>query len=311
MEKKNIIIWLKSSQKETFTAAYHKGASYLRLAERLAARNRLFFAYDAGCYHGDDLFYPVDEYRDGEFVPRSEKIKADVVYNLGNIPNETFTPGRARISNTPAFKKLFASKFEVYRLLPEFFPKTFFIEHKPDFFDALKGIATEKAVLKPDTGTGGRGVKIFDKAAATLDEGMEKTIAEGALLQEFIDTRNGIAGICGSYHDLRLAVVNDAIALTHVRIPEPGSLIANYQQGASIKELAREDLPEKVVLLHAKVHAKMIERFPSPMYTMDVGINATGDPLLFEINGTTAFPWPEFQSRDLFIEKLAQHLEGL
>lgn len=309
--QKNIIIWLRSSQKETFTTAYYKGACYLQLANRLSSRNRLFFAYDASSYRGEDIFSPVTEYIDGELIARNEKIKADIIYNLGAIPDKNFIPREARISNTPTFKKFFASKFEVYKLLPEFFPKTIFIQTEDDFSKALKEITTEKAVLKPNTGTGGEGVRVFNKTTPALDEEMKKTIAEGALLQEFIDTKNGIADICDSYHDLRLAVVNNTIALTHVRIPEPGSLIANFQQGAFIKELAREDLPENIILFHAKVHAAIIERFPNPMYTMDLGIDAAGHPLLFEINGTTAFPWPEFQSRDFFIEQLAEHLEHL
>jgi len=316
--RKNIVIWLRSSQKETFTAAYHKGASYLQLADRLSTRNNLFFAYDAASYRGGDIFHPVEEYANGKFVPLrddSEKIKADVIYNLGNIPDESFTTSTARISNTPAFKKFFASKFEAYKLLPEFFPKTFFITSENDVFEALKNIGTERAVLKPNTGTGGRGVHIFPIANVEQELNattMKATIAEGALLQEFVDTKNGIAGICPSYHDLRLAIVNDAIALTHVRIPEPGSLIANYQQGATIKELARADLPETIIALHKKIHATITERFPAPMYTMDVGLDsATGAPLLFEINGTTAFPWPEFAAKDFFIEQLAEHLERL
>lgn len=312
--RKNIVIWLRSSQKETFTTAYHKGASYLQFAKRLAERNNLFFAYDASSYRGDDIFYPVDKYSDGGIIkPIDEKIKADVIYNLGNIPDETFASGgAARISNTPAFRKFFSSKWNAYQLLPEFFPKTISIDNESDFFAALKNIATENAVLKPNTGTGGRGVRIFEKTKPVLDDEMRATIAEGALLQEFIDTKNGIAGICSAHHDLRLAVVNDTIALTHVRIPAPGSLIANYQQGAIIKELAREtDLPQAVMALYKKVHAKITERFPNPMYTMDVGISADGIPLLFEINGTTAFPWPEFESKDFFIEQLAAHLERL
>jgi glutathione synthase/RimK-type ligase-like ATP-grasp enzyme len=199
----------------------------------------------------------------------------------------------------------------VYKLLREFSPKTIFVDNETDFFEALKNITTEKVVLKPNTGTGGRGVRIFDKNDPVLDEKMKSVIAEGALLQEFIDTKHGIAGICDSYHDLRLAVVNDTIALVHVRAPEPGSLIANYQQGATIKELAREDLPEEVVAFHKKIHTKITEQFPKPMYTMDIGVGASGHPLLFEINGTTAFPWPEFQSKDFFIEQLATHLEHL
>ena len=314
MERKNIIIWIKSSQKETFSSLYHKGASYKDLVVRLASRNNVFFAYDASSYQGNDLFFPVSEYKNGELIVSGngeKKIKADVIYNLGNIPGDDFIVRDAKITNTPVFKKFFASKFDAYTLLSAFFPKTIFIDNEAAFSEEIKNIVGEPIVFKPNTGTGGRDVRIFNRADAVLDEEMKKIILQGALLQEFIDTSRGIPGICDSYHDLRLATVNDTIALTHVRTPAPGSLIANYQQGATIRELAREDLPPVVISFHAKVHAIIARKFPHPMYTMDIGLNSQGQPQLFEINSTTAFPWPEFESKDFFIEQLAAHVESL
>jgi glutathione synthase/RimK-type ligase-like ATP-grasp enzyme len=321
----NVVVWIKSSQKEIFTPQYHKGASYLALLDALAERgHRVFFAYDAESWRGDNQFSPVAEYRDKalHYFPdiNDELIRADVIYNLGNIPNDNF-PGdntetlntghaRAHIANTPAFRTFCASKFAVYEYLRDFFPKTIFIRSEEKFYDALEKLPGERMVFKPNTGTNGRGVRVLKKDEATLDEEMRSIIAEsgGALLQEFIDTSRGIPGICASHHDLRLATVNNVIALTHVRTPELGSLIANYAQGATIHELAAKDIPEKVLTFYKKVHAKLADRFPNSMHTMDIGIGADGAPLLFEINGTTAFPWPEFEGKDFFIENLAEHL---
>jgi hypothetical protein len=303
----NIVVWIKSSQKEIFTSHYHKGASYLALLDALTrCGHRVFLAHDAESWRGNDMFSV-----GGEIEP----IRADVIYNLGNIPGDDF-PGdssRARITNTPAFRTFCASKFAVHEYLREFFPKTILITSEKDFYGALEKLPRERVVFKPNTGTNGRGVKVLKKDEVALDDEMRAIIAEpgGALLQEFIDTSKGIVGICDSYHDLRLATVNNVIALAHVRIPEPGSLIANYAQGATIHELAAADIPKKVHPFYQKVHAKIVERFPNPMYTMDIGIGADGTPLLFEINGTTAFPWPEFASKDFFIEQLTEHLIAL
>lgn len=306
---KNIVIWIRSSQKETFSPHYHKGESYLALLDELARRgHRVSFAYDGGGWRGGDLFYNGDT---------RETVRADIVYNLGNIPGEDF-PGaaaarqsHARITNTPAFRGFCASKFRVYGYLREFFPKTIRVTREAALLPSLKELPGDMAVFKPDTGTNGRGVRVLKKDEMTLDDEMRAIIAEpgGALLQEFVDTSRGIPGICDSYHDLRLAIVNNVIALTHVRIPEPGSLIGNYAQGATIRELAPEDIPKKVLAFHERVHAKITERFHDPMYTMDIGVGTDGTPLLFEINGTTAFPWPEFAGRDFFIKNLADHLE--
>jgi glutathione synthase/RimK-type ligase-like ATP-grasp enzyme len=325
----NVIVWIKSSQKEIFTPQYHKGASYLALLHALSRRgHRVFLAYDESSWRGDDRFSPAAEYRDGTLRTvadgNSEPVCVDVVYNLGNIPGEAFPrrdaisktagePSYARITNTPVFRNFCASKFAVYEYLREFFPKTILIMREEDFLPALKKISGDFFVFKPNTGTNGRGVKVLKKNEPALDDEMRAIIAEpgGALIQEFIDTSRGILGICDMYHDLRLAIVNNVIALTHVRIPESGSLIANYAQGATIRELAVEDIPKNILAFYHKVRTKIAERFPNSMYTMDIGVGASGEPLLFEINGTTAFPWSEFVGKDFFIENLAKHLENL
>jgi glutathione synthase/RimK-type ligase-like ATP-grasp enzyme len=335
----NIIIWIKSSQKEIFTSAYHKGASYLALLNALARHgHRVFLAYDTASWHGDDQFSPATEYRDGALqvsqnkdahknngieIDAIELIRADVIYNLGNIPGDDF-PGNdmtspnathpcARITNTPAFRTFCASKFAAYEYLHAFFPKTILITREEDFYGALEKLSGDRFVFKPNTGTNGRGVKVLKKDEVVFDKEMRAIIAEpgGALLQEFVDTSRGIPSICAAHHDLRLATVNNVIALTHVRTPEPGNLIANYAQGATIHELTAADIPKKVLMFYKKVHAKIIEQFSNPMYTMDIGVGADGKPYLFEINGTTAFPWPEFEGKDFFIENLAEHLTKL
>ncbi len=311
---KNIIIWIKYSQKEIFSLHYHKGPSYLALLEALYRRgHRVFLTFGAADLRGNDtLFPPAAEYRDGALqAPGSaDPIRADVVYNLGDIPS---IHGMSPITNTPAFRRFFASKYAAYELLHEFFPQTIRVKREEDLSPARARFPDARAVFKPDTGTNGRGVTVMEKGDAALNEEMRAIIAEpgGAILQEFIDTASGISRICDSYHDLRIAVMNKGtIALTHVRIPEPGSLIANYAQGATIRELSPADLPESVLSLHRAVYGRIAARFPNPMYTMDVGIGADGRPLLFEINGTTAFPWPGFAGKNFFMKNLAEHLEG-
>ncbi len=311
--RKNIIIWIKYSQKEIFSPYYHKGPSYLALLGELYGRgHRVFLSFGAADLHGEDAFFsPAAEYRDGALqAPESaDPVRADVIYNLGNIPA---IHGVSPITNTPAFRTFFASKYAAYELLREFFPRTIRVKRKEDLSAALAQLPNERAVFKPDTGTNGRGVTMMKRGGTAFNEEMCAIIAEpgGAILQEFVDTASGISGACDSYHDLRIVVMNrGVIALTHVRIPEPGSLIANYAQGATIRELSPADLPKSVLTLHRAVYETIAARFPNPMYTMDAGIGADGRPLLFEINGTTAFPWPGFAGKEFFIKTLAEHLE--
>ncbi len=307
--RQNVVIWLKSSQRETFTPEYHKGAIYNQLARALAARHNLFFAYDAGSYRGGDVFAPVYEYKNEALFPSPTHATADAIYNLGNIPQEGFTALRARITNTPAFKKFCASKQDMYEYLREFSPLAIPVATEAEYLSAVERIPTDTVVFKPNTGTNGTGVRIFEKSEAALNEEMKTDIAKGALVQEFVDTKNGMPSICDSYHDLRLVTINEKIALTHVRIPEPGSRIASYQRGATIRELSVRTLPKEIISFYEAVHKKIIARFPKPMYSMDIGITASG-PRLFELNGHTAFPWPGFDCRNSFIEILVAHIEN-
>ncbi len=317
--RKNIVLWLKRSQRETFTPGYYKGATYSQLARELAARHNLFFAYDAGSYRSNDVFAPVYEYKNDALLLSPTQVTADAIYNLGNIPQEDFTTLRAGITNTPAFKKFCASKRDIYEYLREFSPLTIPVATEAEFFSAVERIPTDTVVFKPNTGTNGAGVRIFEKSEAVLNEEMKADIEKGALVQEFVDTKNGISSICDSYHDLRLVTINEKIALTHVRIPEPGSRIASYQRGAAIRELSVRALPQEVLSFYAAVHKKVTARFPKPMYSMDIGMDSfprgysgpSAGPRLFELNGHTAFPWPEFDCRDSFIEHLVAHIESV
>ncbi len=310
MKKGNIVIWLKSSQREAFSPSYHKSTSYLQFAEELNERQNLFFAYDAGSYKGSDVFSPAYAYRAGEMVATGKEVTADIVYNLGSIPDEHFKTKKAKITNTPEFKNFCLSKSATAGYLSEFSPETFFVSNEKDFWSALNAIKTNTVVFKPDKGTNGEGVKIFKKNEAALDEGMRTNLEAGAVLQEYVDTSAGIPGIASAHHDARLVTINERIVLIHVRIPAVGSLVANYAQGATIRELSEELLPEAVLSFYRRVHARVKERFPNPMYSMDMGLSPRG-PQLFELNGHTAFPWPDFQCRNLFIQNLVAHLESM
>ncbi|MEK7507566.1 MAG: ATP-grasp domain-containing protein [Patescibacteria group bacterium] len=305
----NIVIWLKNSQKETFAPSYHKSDSYNELARALAAQHNLFFAFDAGSYKGNDIFEPVSDYISGAIMPSTKQITADVIYNLGNIPDEDVKTLRAGITNTPAFKNFCASKWDTYQYLQEFSPQTIPVATEKEFVSATERIKTNTIVFKPNTGTNGIGVRIFEKDNMPFDEEIKSDIRKGAILQEFVDTKNGIAHVCDSYHDLRIVTINETIALTHVRTPETGSRIASYQQGATIRELALSMLPKEIISFYSEVHKKIIARFPKSMYSMDIGMGPNG-PRLFELNGHTAFPWPDFECKTFFIENLVAHIES-
>ncbi len=309
MRKGNVVVWLKSSQRETFSPTYPKSASYNQFTRELDKRQNLFFAYDAQSYRGDDVFSPVSKYVNGQIVASEKEVTADVIYNLGSVPKQNFISKRARITNTTEFKEFCFSKFAISQYLSQFSPRTIFIATEKDFWSALEHIETEQVVFKPDRGTNGVGVKIFEKSKAIVDDDMRSHLEQGAVLQEFIDTGRGIPKICGSYHDLRLVTINEQIVLAHVRIPEGGSFIANYQQGATIHELRKDIVPEEIFRFYRAVHRKVTKRFPKPMYSMDIGVGRSG-PQLFELNGHTAFPWPNFECRDFFVKNLIEHLES-
>ena len=103
------------------------------------------------------------------------------------------------------------------------------------------------------------------------------------LVQELIDTENGITGLAEGRHDFRLVTVGGEIVAAFMRVPADGKYIANVAQGGDIHEIPLGQIPESAVDMFTEVD-KEFARFPKRLYSLDLGLDRSGNWKIIELN---------------------------
>jgi len=309
---RNIVMWLKSDEDHAVSNFQNrKSVAYHKFFTKISERNIFRLAYDFDSYQGEGIFSNVASYKDGKFIKSQNSFKAEVIYQFNRLAPVGFNPGSAIITNTPEFRNFCSPKINTYNYMPRFFPKTFLVNNRQELISKSSEIRTNKVVVKPNQGQNGDDVFIFDKDSVDLQVISEDKLSDyGFLIQEFIDTVQGIKGLTPSYHDLRIVTHGNNISLCHVRQPLGGSLIGNSHKGALINEIDIEAIPGFIMDFYKQVHAEIIKKYPLPLYSMDIGVGFDG-PRLIELNSHTAFPGDNFRCLDRFIDNLINHLETI
>lgn len=182
-----------------------------------------------------------------------------------------------RVINHPLLEEFCWDKHLVSELFPESAPKTFLVNTKSGLKTVLSDIKTEKVVLKPRYGTLGKDVLIVDK------NDLPKNIKKNTLVQEWIDTSNGIKRVMKKSHDLRIIVVNGEIDHAHIRIPKKGKLAANLALGGRKKFITNGQIPKKVRAVVKKVD-RLFKNYKPRIYSIDFLIDEKQRPYIVECN---------------------------
>ena len=295
-------MWVNTSEAGVFTGA--QSAAYRTFFKRISGRHNFYFAYNLSAYQGGGGFRVAARAVGSDILPVDAVVAADVIYHHKIIAPLEFDPGPARIVNTPEFKYFCNSKIATTQYLTKYFPKTILATTPQEIRQAFEKIETSLVAVKPNFGSNGRGVIIAEK------ETIDPTKIRGEhIVQEFIDTSNGIPGICETYHDLRITTLNDTPVLCRVRTPMEGSLVSNANKGAPVFEVELNELPKAILDFYKEVHGEVKLKYPKPMYSMDMGMTPAG-PYLIELNSHTAFPKEHYACKDVFIDNLIAHLEN-
>ncbi len=224
-------------------------------------------------------------------------VTVQLIYNVGRIKRaEGLT-----LVNHPELCTIMDDKILTYSMFPELHPKSFFIQNAQDYRSKLPEITTETIVLKPIDGTYSENVIISDKKLQQTPESYP------LLMQEFIDSSNGIDGITPGEHDLRIIMLDEHPALVLVRVPKPGSHVAGLRLGASYYFPAISELPGSVIHLIRQID-QQFNQYPGRAYSIDCAMTPLG-PKIIELNASPAL-WPSKENRALeaFNMQLANHL---
>jgi len=196
-------------------------------------------------------------------------------------------------------------KLLTFNIFPDMVPKTFLVN---DFFELQRVfhyIKTDKMVLKPRDGSNGRGIIVMEKKKLT------NGIKKNTIVQEFIDSSNGICGI-KKMHDLRVIIIDGKIDHCYLRIPKKGSYLGNAAQGAKKIFLKISDLPSTVIR-RVKIIDKHFEHYGPRVYSADFIMDPNGKPWLIELNSKPGTMWYDDapQTRKRYYNHLYQTLTKL
>ncbi|OHA30315.1 MAG: hypothetical protein A3E92_01680 [Candidatus Taylorbacteria bacterium RIFCSPHIGHO2_12_FULL_42_34] len=308
MRKQVVFFWSKE-HKDKFLTDEYKYPTFRSFASKANEHFDYFLAFGKETHIGKGIFKPVFKFKNNKLVEHPHEVSADVVlkYDL-ELEGDR---GNARFIYNLGFNEMCKNKIDTYQFLSEFSPQTHFCKSEEQYVAAIKNISTEKFAVKPNRGVCGRDVYILNKANSEIPQNLRDILhGDGVIVQEFIDTSQGCPGIAESMHDLRLSMINDKNIMASVSTPSPGSLIANWHQGANVIEVDVEKLPLPVTNFRDQVHKKIKEKYGSVMYNIDLGVTSHG-PKLIELNSPIAFPRPNWKCTDLYLSNLIKYIDSL
>ena len=301
MRKKIVMYFRKRPLKaDPFSGLGHKRSTYHEFFRRGMAEGFDMFLASGESNHEKSLrFRNVLRYNGDFFESHAGILEADAVFDRSG--GLSFPPAEidAKTLNSSGFKRLCNNKNLMENLIGEYMPKSFAIHDQEELFLRLKAFGGDRRIVfKPAQGMQGKGI-VISAPDELMDFPFEKDTEY--VLQEFIDTSQGIAGITDTHHDLRIVIADGNIVLSHVRTPSPGTLIANVALGGSIREVPVADIPAPVLNAVKKVQDRIDEIFDYPLSSIDTGVHRDGRPFVFEINDGIGFP-SETMDASRFIE---------
>lgn len=269
--------------------------AYVQLANALFEHGvRTCFAMPPYVYRGVGVFSGGFDIRN-DWKEIDTDLQADIVFNKSLVQ---FRDEGAHIVNHPVFDRA-CDKDETIDLFPEHCPRSVYVETEQELAPALEQMRTDTIVIKPAALFGGQGVWIGKKSSVG-------PIVPSVIVQEFIDTQNGIPGVCDGRHDLRLIYFGNRLVDAYVRQPGEGKMVANVALGGSIKQVKLQQIPHDALDFATSIDAAF-RNFPDRVYSIDLGLDRGRDWRLIELNSPPGLPLEEDEIGN-HIAMLAEHL---
>lgn len=204
-----------------------------------------------------------------------------LVSKLKLVMQDTFVIGH------PMFVVFASSKFLTAQIFPAISPRTAFVSSERTLARALRLIPGSKVVIKPDTGSGGRGVQVVRKS-----EAKPEMIQEPSVVQEFIETAKGFGSLVHGRFDLRVEMINEKVFKAYLRMAAPGKYLSNVHQGGTMQWIPEKKIPADVVQHLRSMQSRLASLYPL-YYTVDFLIDAKGRSYLGEINYSPGIKFPD------------------
>jgi glutathione synthase/RimK-type ligase-like ATP-grasp enzyme len=279
--KKILIVYQTDNWKKDGPIQDPKYAEVAILQDDCFGRENVVLYHASIHWYKKGLFARAWHYENGLWQ-RVHDIVPDMVWIKMTIADKylmklTEIESRYKMLNSLCFEKL-NNKETTADLFAKWSPKTIKVFSTHEIKKVFDIIKSKKLVLKPLVGSGGRDVRIIEKT-----DKLRFSYKQDFIAQEFIDTKNGIEGICKGHHDLRLVFLGNKLMFSYVRQPARGSLLANLAQGGKMFLVSTRKLPRSLMKV-VKQMLQVIEHFDAGYYTLDFFFDKNQKPYFIEMN---------------------------
>lgn len=228
------------------------------------------------------LFIKAQFYKKGRWKWR-KSIAPDIIYDKSPLAmSKRLQAMRVKIEkdftfiNSLKLSDLLSNKWKTYKKFSKFSPKTVLINRKADLIK-IKELKSKLVVLKPLSGSGGKGIKIYPKNKI-------KPIGYPFIAQEFVPSGKGIVGLVNGPHDLRIFLAKSGEPFySYIRTPKKGKLMANCSLGGMLIPLPVSKIPKKISAITRFV-SKKLSVYGKKLYSIDFIFDDNQKPWILEMN---------------------------
>ena len=251
--------------------------SHRQLSEKIDALGGTYWIVrHPDTYLGKGRFSKSWRFIGGDLV-ESGPVTADVIYDKGRFDAADFKT----VFNCPAINDLCTDKWETYKRFEALSPPTFLARDGDEYREALAQVPGDTVVVKPIAGLQGQGVHIRPRAA--LDT---CPIPFPAIVQAFLETKDGIPDLVRGIHDFRITMLNGEVICALIRTPPPGKLVAAVARGADMQMIERSAIPQPFLDMAYHVDQAVAEHGPR-LISIDMAMTPEGCRLI-ELNSRVA-----------------------
>jgi hypothetical protein len=217
--------------------------------------------------------------KDFRFTAKSEIVKPALIFDKGHID---FNDGFLNIFNSHDFARLGRNKYTQSVIAEGFAPHTKLVCSERDYDDVLKSIKTDKIVAKPLDKNGGKGVTLFDR------DKLKDNQVFPVIMQEFVETNDGIEGMVEGRHDIRLYIIDGEAVISSIRQPAKGGWLSNTHMGGTIRFFNKSEI-NRELLEFAKPIIKKFDSLGGKYYSIDF-MHGNGKWYMVEMNDRPGIP---------------------
>lgn len=309
MRKKKLAIYFSDPEPmgDPFNSTYPYWEIYQEIIRDIEKHGiEVYIVRGAAAYLGKGVFLNGWQINNGALVFIDKSITVDLIFHKGNystIPGSYDCP----MINHPDMERFCRDKVKIAEVFSDISPKTKAVS---SYHECMLVVAEwnlnpqDKIVIKKNFLSSGHGIHIMpikDVSESLFDNWQD------VLVQEFVDSSVGISGIVQGLHDIRVITINGEPVYTFIRVPAPGSFLANIAQGGKELAVALDKLPSSLLEMVARVN-KYFAQFRPSILGADF-FNSKDGFKLIELNAPPGMRNSKFSPQDKELQgKIVQML---